>query len=96
MLVCNCSNNQGQRKMIFSININGSIVDWCYTINNQEKQYHQTWIPKIKDIQIITKDLNGLTVSEVKKTILEDIQPDIQMVRDNTNKKARARRVKNV
>ena len=82
--------------MIFSININGSIVDWCYTINNQEKQYHQTWIPKIKDIQILTKDLNGLTVSEVKKTILEDIQPDIQMVRDNTNKKARARRKKNV
>ena len=82
--------------MIFSININGSIVDWCYTINNQEKQYHQTWIPKQRDIQILSKDLNGLTTSEVKKTILEDIQPDIQMVRDNINKKARARREKNV
>jgi len=82
--------------MIFSININGLIIDWCYTINNQEKQYHQTWIPKIKDIQIITKELNGLTVSEVKKTILKDIQPDIQMVRDNTNKKARARRENHV
>jgi hypothetical protein len=82
--------------MIFSININGLIIDWCYTINNQEKQYHQTWIPKIVDIQILTKDLNGLTVSEVRKTILEDIQPDIQMVRDNTNKKAKARRQKNV
>ena len=82
--------------MIFSININGLIIDWCYTINNQEKQYHQTWIPKIVDIQILTKDLKGLTVSEVKKTILEDIQPDITMVRDNTNKKARARRQKNV
>ena len=82
--------------MIFSININGSIVDWCYTINNQEKQYHQTWIPKIGDIQILTKDLNGLTANEIKKIILEDIQPDIQMVRDNTNKKARARRKKNV
>ena len=80
--------------MIFSININGSIVDWCYTINNQEKQYHQTWIPKIRDIQIITKDLNGLTVSEVKKTILEDIQPDITMVKEHNNKLARARRVK--
>ena len=49
-----------------------------------------------KIFKYITKDLNGLTVSEVKKTILEDIQPDIQMVRDNTNKKARARRKKNV
>ena len=82
--------------MIFSININGSIVDWCYTIDNREKQYHKTWIPKLRDIQILSKDLNGLTTSEVKKTILEDIQPDIQMVRDNINKKARARREKNV
>jgi hypothetical protein len=82
--------------MIFSININGSIVDWCYTINNQEKQYHQTWIPKLKDIQIVTKDLKGLTTNEIKKIILEDIQPDIQMVRDNTNQKAKARRNKNV
>tara|TARA_R110002020_G_scaffold175841_3_gene367793 strand:- start:118 stop:366 length:249 start_codon:yes stop_codon:yes gene_type:complete len=82
--------------MIFSININDLIIDWCYTINNQEKQYHQTWIPKIRDIQILTKDLNGLTVSEVRKLILEDIQPDITMVRDNNNKKARARRNRNV
>ena len=96
MLVCNCSNNQGQRKMIFSININGLIIDWCYTINNQERQYHQTWIPKLSDIQIVTKELNGLTVSEVRKLILEDIQPDIQMVRDNINQKAKARRQKNV
>ena len=79
--------------MIFSININGSIVDWCYTVNNQEKQYHQTWIPKIADIQILTKDLNGLTVSEVRKTILEDIQPDITMVKEHNNKLARARRI---
>ena len=79
--------------MIFSININGLIVDWCYTIDNQEKQYHQTWIPKIGDIQILTKDLNGLTVSEVRKTILEDIQPDIQMVKEHNNKLARARRM---
>jgi hypothetical protein len=79
--------------MIFSININGLIIDWCYTINNQEKQYHQTWIPKIGDIQILTKDLNGLTVSEVRKTILEDIQPDIQMVKEHNNKLARARRM---
>jgi len=82
--------------MIFTININGHLVDWCYTINNQEKQYHQTWIPKLSDIQIVTKELNGLTVSEVRKLILEDIQPDIQMVRDNTNQKAKARRQKNV
>ena len=79
--------------MIFSININGSIVDWCYTINNQEKQYHKTWIPKLRDIQIITKDLKGLTVSEVKKIILEDIQPDINMVKEHNNKLARARRI---
>tara|TARA_R110002049_G_scaffold5132_1_gene35470 strand:+ start:521 stop:769 length:249 start_codon:yes stop_codon:yes gene_type:complete len=82
--------------MIFSININGLIIDWCYTINNQEKQYHQTWIPKLSDIQILTKDLKNITAAEVKKEILEDIQPDIQMVRDNTNKKAKARRRKNV
>ena len=79
--------------MIFSININGSIVDWCYTINNQEKQYHKTWIPKLRDIQIITKDLKGLTISEVKKIILEDIQPDINMVKEHNNKLARARRM---
>ena len=80
--------------MIFSININGSIVDWCYTIDNREKQYHKTWIPKLRDIQIITKDLNNLTVSEVKKIILEDIQPDITMVKEHNNKLARARRVR--
>ena len=79
--------------MIFSINISGSIVDWCYNLDFQEKQYHKTWIPKLSDIQIITKDLNGLTVSEVKKIILEDIQPDINMVKEHNNKLARARRM---
>ena len=78
--------------MIFSININGNIVDWCYNLDCQDKQYHKTWIPKLSDIQIITKDLGDLTVSHVRKIILEDIQPDIQMVRDHNNKVARDRR----
>ncbi len=78
--------------MIFSININGNIVDWCYNLDCQDKQYHKTWIPKLSDIQIITKDLGDLTVSQVRKIILEDIQPDIQMVRDHNNKVARDRR----
>ena len=80
--------------MIFSINIDGLIIDWCYNLDNREKQYHKTWIPKLSDIQIITKDLNGLTVSEVKKIILEDIQPDITMVKEHNNKLARARRIR--
>ena len=80
--------------MIFSINIDGNIVDWCYTLDNREKQYYKTWIPKLRDIQIITKDLNGLTISEVKKIILEDIQPDINMVKEHNNKLARARRIR--
>ena len=78
--------------MIFSININGNIIDWCYNLDCQDKQYHKTWIPKLSDIQIITKDLGDLTVSQVRKIILEDIQPDIQMVRDHNNKVARDRR----
>lgn len=78
--------------MIFSININGNIVDWCYNLDCQEKQFHRTWIPKLRDIQIIAKDLNGLKVSEVRKIILEDIQPDIQMVRDHNNKVEKERR----
>tara|TARA_R100000951_G_scaffold43731_1_gene36950 strand:+ start:4829 stop:5074 length:246 start_codon:yes stop_codon:yes gene_type:complete len=78
--------------MIFSININGNIVDWCYNLDCQEKQFHRTWIPKLRDIQIITKDLNGLKVSEVRKIIMEEIQPDIQMVRDHNNKVAKERR----
>ena len=78
--------------MIFSININGNIIDWCYSLDCQEKQFHRTWIPKLRDIQIVTKDLGDLEVSEVKKIILEDIQPDIQMVRDHNNKVARERR----
>ena len=78
--------------MIFSININGNIVDWCYNLDCQAKQFHRTWIPKLSDIQIITKDLGDLTVSQVRKIILEDIQPDIQMVRDHNNKVARDRR----
>ena len=78
--------------MIFSININGNIVDWCYNLDCQDKQYHKTWIPKLNDIQIITKDLGDLTVSQVRKIILEDIQPDIQMVRDHNNKVAKERR----
>ena len=80
--------------MIFSININGSIVDWCYNLDCQDKQYHKTWIPKSRDIQILTKYLGGLAISEVKKIILEDIQPDINMVKEHNNKLARARRVK--
>jgi len=87
------TNRKGQRQMIFSININGNIVDWCYNLDCQDKQYHKTWIPKLRDIQIITKDLNSLTVSEVKKIILEDIQPDITMVKEHNNKLARARRM---
>jgi hypothetical protein len=78
--------------MIFSININGNIVDWCYNLDCQDKQYHKTWIPKLSDIQIITKDLGDFTVSQVRKIILEDIQPDIQMVRDHNNKVAKERR----
>jgi hypothetical protein len=78
--------------MIFSININGNIIDWCYNLDCQDKQYHKTWIPKLGDIQIITKDLGDLTVSQVRKIILEDIQPDIQMVRDHNNKVAKERR----
>ena len=78
--------------MIFTININGHLVNWCYNLDCQEKQFHRTWIPKLRDIQIITKDLNGLKVSEVRKIILEDIQPDIQMVRDHNNKVAKERR----
>jgi hypothetical protein len=78
--------------MIFSININGNIVDWCYNLDCQDKQYHKTWIPKLSDIQIITKDLGDLTVSQVRKIILEDIQPDINMVRDHNNKVAKERR----
>ena len=78
--------------MIFSININGNIIDWCYNLDCQDKQYHKTWIPKLSDIQIITKDLGDLTVSQVKKIILEDIQPDINMVRDHNNKVAKERR----
>ena len=78
--------------MIFSININGNIVDWCYNLDCQEKQFHRTWIPKLSDIQIITKNLGDFTVSQVRKIILEDIQPDIQMVRDHNNKVARDRR----
>ena len=79
--------------MIFSININGLIVDWCYNLDCQDKQFHKTWIPKLSDIQIITKNLDGLTVSEVKKIILEDIQPDITIVKEHNNKLARARRM---
>ena len=78
--------------MIFSININGNIIDWCYNLDCQDKQYHKTWIPKLSDIQIITKDLGDLTVSQVRKIILEDIQPDINMVRDHNNKVAKERR----
>jgi len=78
--------------MIFSININGNIVDWCYNLDCKDKQYHKTWIPKLSDIQIITKDLGDLTVSQVRKIILEDIQPDINMVRDHNNKVAKERR----
>lgn len=78
--------------MIFTINIDGHLVDWCYNLNCQEKQFYKTWIPRLSDIQIITKDLNGLKVSEVKKIIMEDIQPDIQMVRDHNNKVAKERR----
>jgi len=81
--------------MIFAIKIEDKIVKWAYTKENQEKQYYLTWIPKLKDIEVITKDLKDITFKEVKRLILEDIQPDIQMVKDHNNAKARARRLLN-
>ncbi len=81
--------------MIFAIKIEDQIINWAYTKENQEKQYYLTWIPKLKDVEVITKDLKDITVKEVKQLILEDIQPDIQMVKDHNNAKARARRLLN-
>ena len=81
--------------MIFAIKIKDQIINWAYTKENQEKQFHLTWIPKLKDIEVITKDLKDFTAKEVKRLILEEMQPDIQMVKDNNNAKARARRLLN-
>ena len=81
--------------MIFAIKIEDQIINWAYTKENQEKQYYLTWIPKLKDIELITKDLKDFTAKEVKRLILEEMQPDIQMVKDNNNAKARAGRLLN-
>jgi|GEM_PF-2912508 len=78
--------------MKFTININGALIDWRYTDEMQEKQYHLTWIPKRKDVQILSKDLHGLTLSQIKDAIFEELARDIRSVKDHINKKARARR----
>ena len=78
--------------MKFTININDALIDWRYTDEMQEKQYHLTWIPKRKDIQILSKDLHGLTLGQIKDAIFEELARDIRSVKDRINKKARARR----
>ena len=78
--------------MKFTININDVLIDWRYTDEMQEKQYHLTWIPKRKDIQILSKDLHGLTLGQIKDAIFEELARDIRSVKDRINKKARARR----
>lgn len=47
----------------FTIDIDGKYIDWKYTKENEEKQYHQTWIPKRKDVEIISADLHGFPVT---------------------------------
>ena len=76
----------------FTIDIDGKYIDWKYTKENEEKQYHQTWIPKRKDVEIISADLHGFTQKEVKDAIFIELDRDIQAVKDHNNKKARERR----
>ena len=64
-------------------------VDWHYA--DQEKQWHQTWKPKAKDIVVLGK-LNAEDKKHVLDLLMIEIEVENQMIRDRANAQARARR----
>tara|TARA_R110000765_G_scaffold275184_1_gene373565 strand:- start:410 stop:691 length:282 start_codon:yes stop_codon:yes gene_type:complete len=64
-------------------------IEWCY--GNQEKQWHQTWKPKRKDLVVLTK-LSAADEKEVLDEMMVGIEEANQLVRDRANAQARDRR----
>jgi hypothetical protein len=60
---------------------------------DQEKQFHQTYLPKKTELIIV--DADGEDKQEVKDALWESLQPEFQDIRDHMNLKARLRRAKN-
>ena len=68
-------------------------VKWQY--GNQEKQWHQTWQPKRKDLVVLTK-LSAADEKEVLDEMMVEIEKANQLIKDRANAQARDRRADRV
>tara|TARA_R100000951_G_scaffold3046_1_gene4394 strand:+ start:2642 stop:2908 length:267 start_codon:yes stop_codon:yes gene_type:complete len=67
------------------------VVNWKYA--DKEKQWHQTWIVKKRDIVILGK-WSMSQKRAIRNELMLDIEKDNQVVRDRNNEKARKRRAR--
>ena len=105
---CFCSSKQSKEKVKEGVNMkwhekfkdpvvfgftsdNFGHIEWRY--QDQEKQWHQTWQPKRKDLVILTK-LNAEDKKAVLDEMMVEIEKDNQLVKDRANKMARDRRAR--
>ena len=77
--------------MKFMFDYKGKNVRWMW--KDQEKQFHQTYLPKKTELIIVDSD--GEDKQEVKDALWESLQPEFQDIRNHMNLKARLRRAKN-
>ena len=66
-------------------------IEWCY--QNQEKQWHQTWQPKRKDLVILTK-LKAEDKKAVHYRVMVENEKYNTPIKDRYNKIARDRMAK--
>jgi hypothetical protein len=76
----------------FESKILDKTIQWSYTDACQEKQFWETWIPKKSDIKIRSKIPKG-KLQEVKNELWEDLDEDLQVLRDRLNEKRRLKRL---
>jgi len=69
-------------------------IQWSYSDACQEKQFWETWLPKKSDIKIRTK-LPRAEKQECLNELWEDLQEDLQILKDRLNERRRQKRLDN-
>tara|TARA_R100001082_G_C4262852_1_gene116303 strand:+ start:383 stop:613 length:231 start_codon:yes stop_codon:yes gene_type:complete len=65
--------------------VNGQLVQWEW--KDKKKQFYETWLPKVKDINIITKISN-----DVKKKAIREIMVAVEEENDQVRAMLKQRR----
>ena len=65
--------------------VNGQLVQWEW--KDKKKQFYETWLPKVKDINIITKVSN-----DVKKEAIREIMVAVEEENDQVRAMLKQRR----